>query len=236
MRTALCAVTIIAATTISALADDLTITSRVTAADGKTSTAVSYFSKDHVRIGGGDGEDSLFDMATGQMTTIDTKKKTYYVQTREDIDRMAATLQATMKKVKEYAPADRFNFKVQNTGTTRKIAGFTCELWTISAGTSSNTENCVTNDLPFPPHSWDMYSKSSEQMSSVLGSMAASGAKMKAEMLKMKGYPLLTRSTMVIMGQKTVVGIEVTAIRQGSIPSSVWAIPAGYTKVANPMD
>ena len=30
--------------------------------------------------------------------------------------------------------------------------------------------------------------------------------------------------------------VQVTAIRQGSIPSSVWAIPAGYTKVANPMD
>ena len=55
-------------------------------------------------------------------------------------------------------------------------------------------------------------------------------------MLKMKGYPLLTRVTGVIMGKKIVVGTEVTAIRQGSIPSSAWAIPAGYTKVANPMD
>jgi len=238
MRIAICAFTILAATTIPALADDLTITSRVTAADGKTSTAVSYFSKDHVRMVDGEGPETSFDMATGQMPSIDPKTKTYYVQTREDIDRMVATLQATMNspEMKKHMPADRFNFKVQNTGTTRKIAGFACELWTISAGTSSNIENCLTNDLPFPPHMWDTYRKFSEQMSSALGSMAASGANMKAEMMKMKGYPLSTKSTLDIMGHKTVMGTEVTAIRQGSIPSSAWAIPAGYTKVANPMD
>ena len=34
----------------------------------------------------GDGQETLFDVATGQMTSIDLKRKTYYVQTREDIE------------------------------------------------------------------------------------------------------------------------------------------------------
>jgi hypothetical protein len=244
MRIAICAFTIAAATTISAFADDITMTSKVTLADGTTSTAVSYLSKDHVRMAHGNGTESLIDAATGQMTSIDTKKKTYYITTREDLDRIMAMTQASMntpemKKaqagMRDHSAGDMFDYKIQKTGASRKIAGLPCEVWTISVGGVSNTEECLTNALAFPPQIWDMYRKYSDQMRSGLASMAASGAKMEAQMKEMKGYPLSTKTTLDIMGHKTVVGTEVTDIRRGAIPSSAFAIPAGYAKVDNPM-
>jgi hypothetical protein len=244
MRIAICAFTIIAATTISALADDITMTSKVTLADGTTSTAVSYLSKDRVRMAHGNGKESMIEAATGQMTSIDTKKKTYYVTTREELERIIAMMQTSMNSPEMKraqagksadSDADMFDFNVKKTGASRKIAGLNCEVWNVSVGQVSNTEECMTNDLAFPPQIWEMYRKYAAQMSSGLASMAASGAKMQAKMREIKGYPLSTRTTLDIMGHKTVVGTEVTDIRHGSIPSSAWAIPAGYTKVDNPM-
>jgi hypothetical protein len=235
MRIAICAFTIVAATTISALAD------------GTTTTAVSYMSKDHVRMAHGDGKESLIDAATGQMTSIDAKKKTYYVTTREDMDRFMAMMQAKMNspemnrvqaEMKNHSAGDMFDYNVQKTGASRKIAGLGCEVWTISVGKVSNTEECLTSDLQLPPQIWDMYRKYSEGMRNMMasmGPMAASGVKMQEKMREMKGYPLSTRTTLEIMGHKTVVGTEVTDIRHGSIPSSAWAIPAGFARVDNPM-
>lgn len=37
------------------------------------------------------------------------------------------------------------------------------------------------------------------------------------------------------MGHKSVVASEVTEVKRGPIPASAWEIPAGYTKVDNPM-
>jgi hypothetical protein len=244
MRIAICAFTLIAATAISALGDDVTMTSKITLADGTTSTAVSYLSKDRVLMAHGNGQESMIEAATGQMTSIDTKKKTYYVTTREDLERIIAMMQTQMNSpemkraqrgMSADSDADMFSFNVRKTGASRKIAGLNCEVWSVTVGEVSNTEECMTNDLAFPPQIWEMYRKYSAQMSSGLASMAASGAKMQAKMRDIKGYPLSTRTTLNIMGHKTVVGTEVTDIRHGSIPSSAWAIPAGYTKVDNPM-
>ena len=57
-----------------------------------------------------------------------------------------------------------------------------------------------------------------------------------AEKMKaMKGFPVATSMAMAIMGQKTSIESEVVEVRKGPIPASAWEIPAGYTKIENPM-
>src|SRR5712692_6901652 len=70
-----------------ALGQDLTIISKVTK-DGKPAeTTTSYLSRDYIRNAQGDGKESIYDLKAGQMTVLDGKKKTYYVITRQDIER-----------------------------------------------------------------------------------------------------------------------------------------------------
>ncbi|MEP6919293.1 MAG: hypothetical protein ABJC89_26865, partial [Acidobacteriota bacterium] len=55
------------------------------------------------------------------------------------------------------------------------------------------------------------------------------------KMKAMKGYPVATSMKMDVMGHKTTSESEVIEVRKGSIPASAWEVPAGYTKIDNPM-
>jgi hypothetical protein len=244
-------------TGLPAFAQDLTIVSKVTHDGGPPETKVSYISSDHVRISMGDGKESIVDFKTGQMTTLDAKKKTYYVTTRADMDALTAKMQEQMnspemkkaqEQMKNLPPEARnkmgaamegmFAVEVQDMGTTRTIAGYTCENWKMTMGQFSRSEECLTNELKFPPQAWEMYRAFADSMKSMMaafGPMAASAAKMQEELKKMKGYPLANTSTTEIMGHKSVIVSEVTEVKHGSIPASAWEVPADYAKVDNPM-
>ncbi len=131
-----------------------------------------------------------------------------------------------------------FAVDVKNTGATRKIAGYTCDNWTITMGQMSKTEECLTTELKFPVQSWEMYKSYADSMKSMmtaLGPMAKSAASMQEQFKKLKGYPLAVTNSVNVMGRKSSSTSEVTDIKRGPIPASAWEIPPGYTKIDNPM-
>ncbi|HYS54447.1 MAG TPA: DUF4412 domain-containing protein [Thermoanaerobaculia bacterium] len=239
-----------------AAAQDVTIISKVTRSDGSSATTTSYMSGDHARWSGGEGE-VIIDAKAGTMTTLDNKKKTYYVTTRQDMDAAAAKMQEQMnspevkkaqeamknlppeqRKQMEAAMGSMFTFDVQKVGTSRKIAGYNCDDWTVKMGQMSTTEECITNEVKFPLMAWDMYKSYMnvmQTMMSAMGPMGKNMAAMQEQFKKMKGFPLATKTTVSIMGRKSVHSSEVTEIKSGPIPASAWEVPAGYTKVDNPM-
>ena len=96
----------------------------------------------------------------------------------------------------------------------------------------------MTNDLKFPMQAWDTYKSyadSMKTMMSAMGPMAKNMTKMQDQFKKMKGFPLANTTTVDVMGHKSVSSTEVTAVKYGAIPASAWEIPAGFTKVDNPM-
>jgi hypothetical protein len=203
-----------------------------------------------------DGNEVIVDFKIGQISTLDAKKKTYYVTTRADMDALAAKMQEQlnspeMKKAQEQmkdlppearsrmdAMGGMFAVEVQDMGTTRTIAGYTCENWKMTMGQFSRTEECLTSDLKFPAQAWEMYRAFADSMKGMMaafGPMAAKVAQMQEQLKKMKGFPLANTTTTEIMGHKTVIASEVIEVKQGSIPASAWEIPSGYTKVDSPM-
>jgi hypothetical protein len=208
-----------------AFGQDLTIVSKVTK-DGKPAeTATSYLSRDYIRNAQGDGKESIYDLKAGQMTVLDGTKKTYYVITRQDIEQMAAGMKEQMNS------PEMKNFDVQKIGTTRKIAGYNCENWKITMGQLSKIEECLTSELQFPAQAWEMYKGFAENLKAIRAAMQ----KMQEKFKTMRGYPLATTTEINIMGHSTTTVSEVTEVKRGPIPASVWEIPAGYTKVDNPM-
>jgi hypothetical protein len=254
MRLTMRALTVLlSAVAIPAFATDLTIVSKVSRNDGPPQTTTSYISDDHVRMSSSEGHEMIVDFKTGQMTTLDHKKKTYYVTTRQDMDTFAARMKEQMnspemKKAQEQMknmPAEQqkamsgmFTVDVHDAGTSRKVAGYTCENWVMKMGQMSTTEECLTNDLQYPAQAWTMYKNFSDSMRSAMsamGPMAQSASSMGEQLKKMKGFPLARNTTVDIMGRKMVSTNEVTEVRKGSVPASAWDVPSGYTKVDNPM-
>jgi len=143
-----------------------------------------------------------------------------------------------VQKRMEAAMGGMFSVDVQKTGTSRTIAGYKCDNWTVTIGQFSRSEQCVTGELKFPAQSWERYrayADSLKTMMSAMGPMAKSAETMHEQLKKIKGFPLANTTTSSVMGHKSVSTSEVTAIKQGPIPASAWEIPAGYKKVDNPM-
>ena len=242
---------------VPAVAADLTIVSKVTRDGGSPETATSYISSDHVRMTQAEGNEAIIDLKTGQMTVIDSTKKTYYVVTREDMDAAAAKVKEQMnspevqqaqermknlppevQKRMEAATGGMFKVDVEKAGTSRTIAGYKCEDWTVTIGQFSKSEQCVTNELKFPAQAWDMYKSYADSMKNMMAAMGPMGRHMSAmqeQFKKMKGFPLANTTTMNVMGRSSVHTSEVTSVKEGPIPASAWEIPAGYTKVDSPM-
>jgi len=227
--------------------EDLTIVSRHTH-DGKPAgTSTSYLASDHIRMARESGHETIMDLKAGVMTTLDGTKKTYYSVTKQDMEQLSAKMKEKMntpemKKAMEamasMSGSMATSFEVKNTGASRKVAGFRCEEWTISMGTMSTIKECVTTELQYPAHALDAYkefSESMKNMTTAFGPMAKSGADLAEKLKNMKGYPVATTTVIDVMGNKTTTESEVVEVRRGSIPSSAWEIPIGYTKIENPM-
>lgn len=238
-----------------AAAQDLTIVSKVTRDGGPPETATSYLSADRIRMSHGEGREALIDYKQGEMITIDHKKKTYTVMTQKDLDARLAQMQEQMdspemrqarEAMKDLPPEQRkalenFGaslFEVEKVGTSRKIAGYSCDNWTVTMGRISRSEECLTTELKFPVQMFDMYRKYMQSLAALMSTMGSMGfdyTKMTEQFKKMRGYPLAVTTTVDIMGHRSVTASEVVEIKRTPIPASAWELPAGYAKVDSPM-
>src|SRR6185369_330797 len=78
---------------VPALADDLTILTRVTRGDEPATTATSYVTSDRVRVVQADGREFMADLKNGEITMMDGKKKQYFVITRQDMNDLKARIE-----------------------------------------------------------------------------------------------------------------------------------------------
>jgi hypothetical protein len=242
-----------------AAAEDLTIVSKVTRGSEPPGTATSYIGAAGVRMTQPEGQEFMVELQSGRMTVIDGRKKEYYVITPEDLKAAGARMQEQMKamepqmkqaqeQMKNAPPQARelmekmmgglgASVTVQK-GSSKKVAGYNCDLWTVSFGQVSKTEQCLTSELPFPAQSWDRYREYAESMKATLAAMGPMGkglADLGEKTKEMKGIPLWSSSTTSVFGKTTTSTSEVTEIRKGPIPDSVWQVPAGYKQVDAPL-
>ncbi len=229
-----------------AASDDLTVVSKHTLNGKPGSTTTSYMSADHIRMAE-EGHETIVDVKAGVTTTLDTKKRTYYTTTKQDLEQFAAKMKEKMndpetKRAMEAMASMSSGMagttEVKKTGASRTVAGFRCEEWAITVTGLYTIKECLTSDLQYPVHAFDAYKAYGESMKDLMSSfrpMAKSGAELAEKMKAMKGFPVSTSMAMDVMGNKTTTESEVVEVRKGSIPASAWEIPAGYAKIDNPM-
>jgi hypothetical protein len=241
-----------------AAAEDLTILSKVSRAGGPPTTTTSYLANDRLRIVQADGREFMIDLKSGDMTVMDGQRRQYFVVTRQDLDQARARIQQQMndpqmkeaqERMKNLPPEVQKRMQtamgglvssvtVQKTGATRKIAGYSCEDWTVAVGEISRTEECLTTELPLPTQSWEKYrdfAESMRNMTAAMGPMGKGISDLQEKMKDMKGFPLVVKTTAGVLGRTSTTTSEVVEVKRGPIPASAWQIPTGYTKVDNPM-
>ncbi len=240
---------LLCAASAASASDDLTVVYKNTH-DGKPADPTTYYlTNDHTRMEMGEGHVMIMDPKTGTMTQLDSKAKTYYTTTKADLDAYAAKMAVMMNdpEMKQgmammsgmAKSMSEYEVVVQKTGQTREVAGFHCEEWLVKTNEFTTIKECVTTKLQYPAHAYDAFKDYGETMRKAMSPMigsASKGMKDREEKMKLlKGFPVATSTVSEIMGTRTTTESEVTEVRHSSIPASTWEVPAGYTKVENPM-
>ncbi len=180
-------------------------------------------------------------MDQNKMYMLDHTKKTYVemplnfgaamenkigeAMEKEDVDQEQQ--QAMMSMMKGMS---QMKLTITPTQETKKIGPWNCRKYEQSLQTMmgpSEGEIWASEDLSMDP---ELYSKWSAAMMGQGGMFGNAMQEMAAEMKKIKGIPVLTQSTMKMMGTSVKSTQELIEYKKGSAPREYFEIPAGYKK------
>ena len=215
---------------LSLAAQDLTIISKTSMGD-RTGTSTQYLSSTKSRTSDGQS-DAMIEFKTGKYVFIDHRKKEYWETTVEE---MASYFDSLEKDLKGNPMFDAMfggpdDVKVEKMKTSRKIAGYDCDDYSMSMGASFVIEFCAAKNLPPPPQ----YYEGRKYSFASMGPMGKRYMKMFEEMRKIEGFPLTLEMDVDMGVTKQQTLSEATEVKKGPIPDSVFAIPAGYAKKSSP--
>ena len=219
---------------------DITVTTRYTLVNGDTLTRNNYYSRKQLRVTGFDGKEFLFDAKTDTVTVIDHATKRYWAGPRAVADSVARVL---MNRNREGVPDEAvtdpvawgeklqaFNdsIKVEDTGKFRKIAGYTCGLYVLTAGRWLRNERWIARALFVPDYGPELRKT---VMATIKDPMGRKLMEMMIGMRDKEGLPLAGTATFRTLQNEGRFSFEAVKVGVKAIPKSAWAIPAGYEAV-----
>lgn len=178
-----------------------------------------YMTPTKMKMTTGEGSEMIFDAGSKMLTIISHAKKEYYVVAEKDFQAMMDMGMAMMEGMMgDAAP------KVEKTGEKKKIGEWNCEkvIMTLSGQMAMTQEMWITKEAGID---MDDYM----EMTELLG-QAGMLKKFADEMKKIEGYPIMTKTTMSIMGQNVESESLVKVIKEETFAASTFAAPEGYTK------
>lgn len=186
----------------------------------------TYLAHDKMKVVGSDpqGTDMILDPANGTMTFLNHGAKEYYKISVKDM--MKGISQPGMDQMR--AMMEETKITVTETGQTKQIGEWNCkEYKVIKTGMMSiDQEVWATDAVDIDVNRFTEMMSLSGPDGLLAGSPAAEAQR--AEMAKIKGYPILTKTRMQMMGTTMESESEVKIIRQEAMPATLFEIPEGY--------
>lgn len=237
---------------------DTTIT--MAESDGMTpeDTAI-YITENHMRTGM-DGSYMLFDPATSTMTVVQPAERSYIVMDREwsaSMEQMMKQAQARMEQaLTNLPPAQQERMRemigkhfgmmggepkvepeVMQTGKEKTVAGYSCEVVKLRAGTIASGTYCLASrtELGIPEADYQTLRDMIAFYKSIADQFAQrfASASLMGKLLDLGGIPIETHhSTMSGIAKNSML----TSVEIGPISADLFTIPEGYEKLTLPND
>jgi hypothetical protein len=129
--------------------------------------------------------------------------------------------------------AGQMKLSITETAETKVINGWNCRKYTQVM--TMPMVGPVTSEVWASPDikvDYELYMKSSAAMYARMPGMANALQDIIKEMKKMKGVPVLTNTTMKMMGAEMKTSDELLEVKEDKAPANVFEVPAGYKKTA----
>jgi hypothetical protein len=128
--------------------------------------------------------------------------------------------------------AGQMKISVTETSETKTINGWKCrkyiQVMEMPMMGPVSSEVWASPDIKID---YEMYFKSAAAVYARMPGMSGSLAEIVKEMKKIKGMPVLTTTTMKMMGSEMKSSEELVEVKEDKAPASVFEVPAGYKKV-----
>lgn len=182
----------------------------------------TYVAHDKMKVvnEGPEATNMILDPASGVMTFVNDAAKEYFqINVQDVIDAMNDPRMAEMRSM-----LGEIEVSVTDTGETKRIGEWDCRLYNVTKRgvMEVDQEIWAAEDIDLDVNRYT-------RMMSMAGAQDLPGSEaQQAEMAKIKGYPILTRTTMMMMGAEMKTEIEVQSIRREAIPAEDFEVPADY--------
>ncbi len=188
----------------------------------------TYVAYDKMKVASSDpqGNDMILDPASDTMTFLNHSVKEYYQINAKSM--MQGMSQPGIDQMR--AMMEQNKVSVEPTDETRKINDWNCKKYIVRKTGMVDIEQEVwaTEDVDIDLERYtDLMSMAGPD--GLLGDSDAAKAQ-REEMAKIKGYTILSKAKMDMMGSIMETESEVTVIREEPMTADMFEIPEGYTK------
>jgi hypothetical protein len=187
----------------------------------------TYLAHDKMKVvhEGTDATDMIMDPSAGLLTFVNHGAKQYLsIDINAVMEGMSGPAAEQMQ-----AMIGEMTVAVEPTGETKKLGDWNTTHYRVSKTGMVGIEQDVwaTEDVAIDVSRYTDMMSTAGPGSALANSPA--GLAQRAEMAKIKGYPILTKTKMQMMGTTMETETEVTLIREEEIPADVFTVPADYT-------
>lgn len=219
---------------------DVTVQARYLMPDSSTLERTNYYAGTRARITSFDGREYMYDSKSKQLTVIDHTTKRYWSGPIAEADSIVArlnserdaefrkTLEGRQEELAKFMDEFNESIAVEKTEERRRVAGFACDRWKISAGSHIVHERWVASGFTterVPP-----------DLDRVLmaGALDPFGRALVGLLLQGREIPGMTLAATTTYKTPTQTGTyswEATRVTTGKIPARAWELPEGYERV-----
>ena len=219
-------------------AADVTVTGHYTLVNGDTLTRTSYYTTKRVRTTLPNGDEVIYDDSAKRIALIDHAGKRYWEGPKSEADSIASRIRAERMRaaaanvtpeareaVNRLYNALSDSVHVVKTGRSRKIAGYSCSQWVLTAGHLLTQERWVARALDVP----DFSSELEKVVLATVADPVGSGLmKLVLQARAMDGLGLAGEIQFHTMRQQGTMSWKAVKIGYGKVPAEAWQMPAGY--------
>ena len=219
---------------------DITVVGRYTMLNGDTLTWSSYYSAKKVRTLLPNGDEVIYDAKAKRVALVDHARRLFWEGPLAEADSIAARLRAErVKGMTDTMTAETRaqwntvytelteNVKVEATGRTRKIAGYPCSEWVLSAGPYLRQERWLARSLSMPDFGPELEKVVQAATRDPLGRGLL---KLVVQARSAKGLALAGRMSVKTFDHQGEMSWEAVKVLATKIPETAWALPQGYQR------
>ncbi len=221
-------------------AADITVVGRYTMFNGDTLTRTSYYSSKKIRTLLPNGDEIIYDNAAHRIAIVDHERKLFWEGPLAEGDSIAAQLRServramtdTMSAETREAWSAVYtelteNVKIEATGRNRKIAGYPCSEWVLTAGTYLRQERWLARSLSLPDFSPEVEKVA---QASILDPLGRGLMKLVLQARTADGLALAGRMSVKTFQNQGEMSWEALKVTSGKIADEAWAVPEGYQR------